>query len=340
MRISDLGEFALIERLQRIIHTERDDVIVGIGDDAAVLADNDGHYLLATVDSHVEQIHFLRYLSTPEQLGRRALVVNLSDIAAMGGEPTFALVSLALPPDTDVAWMEGCYRGIRAEADQAGVVIVGGNVTRSTSGVLIDITLLGRVRREHVMLRSGARPGDKVLVTDMVGDALAGLHLVFNPRMPVDAPVRTKLITRYLEPRARLAEAAIIAQSGMATAMLDVSDGLSGDIGHICEQSNVGVRVWTDCLPISPEARLVAEAMEQPAWQLALEGGDDYGLCFTVRREAADDLRARIERETGTLVYEIGEIVPAEHGQHCVLPDNRDIPLHSTAWQHFKEVKP
>ncbi|NJN66753.1 MAG: thiamine-phosphate kinase [Chloroflexaceae bacterium] len=335
MRVSELGEFPLIERLGKIVDIRRADVLVGIGDDAAVLADRGDELLLATIDSQVEGIHYLPYLMRPEQLGRRALVVNMSDIAAMGGHPQFALVSLALPAETEVEWVEACYRGMQAEAGRFGVLVVGGNVTRSRSGVSIDIAMLGRVRRDHLMLRSGARPGDVVLVTGQVGEALAGLHLVFDPRLPVEAAVREQLITRYLEPSARIPEAAVIARSGRATAMIDVSDGLSGDIGHICEQSQVGVRLWAKLLPVSPAARSVAEAMQVPFWKLAMEGGDDYGLCFTAPPGAAPDLCTAIAQETGTVVTVIGEVLPAEDGRHLVLPGGQDGPLDARGWQHF-----
>jgi thiamine-monophosphate kinase len=341
MRVSDLGEFPLIERLGKIVDTRRADVLVGIGDDAAVLLDRAGQsdqgedLLLATIDSQVEGMHYLPYLITPEQLGRRALVVNMSDIAAMGGHPKFALVSLALPAETAVEWVEACYRGMQAEAERFGVLVIGGNVTRARSEVSLDIAVLGRVRRDHLLLRSGARPGDLVLVTDEVGEAFAGLNLVFNPRLPVEAAVRERLITRYLEPAARLPEAAIIARSGRATAMIDVSDGLSGDIGHICEQSRVGVRLWAERLPVSSAARSVAEAMQTPFWKLAMEGGDDYGLCFTAPPDAAPDLCTAVAQETGTVVTVIGEVLPIEEGRHLVLPDGQDIPLDTRGWQHF-----
>jgi thiamine-monophosphate kinase len=153
--------------------------------------------------------------------------------------------------------------------------------------------------------------------------------------LPVDSAIREKLITRYIEPVARVREAAVIAQSGLATAMLDVSDGISGDVGHICEQSQLGVRLWTDRLPVSPEACAVAAAMETTAWQFALEGGDDYGLCFTAAPDDAAQLQALVEQETGTPVTVIGEMLPLDEGRRLVLPDGRDVPLDIQAWQHF-----
>ncbi len=337
MRIADLGEFALIERLRQIIATSHPDVVVGIGDDAAALATEAGSetLLLATVDSHVEHIHFLPFLSTPHQIGRRVLVVNASDIAAMGGQPYAALVALALPGDTPVAWVEAFYEGMHAEAGRLGVLIIGGNITRSPAGIVADVTMLGRVRREHLLRRSGAQPGDHVLVTGHPGDAYAGLQLVFHPRLAVAPTVRETLITRYIEPHACVTEAAVIARSQQATAMIDVSDGLSSDIGHICAQSGVGVRIWAERLPLSPAARQVAEALQQSAWKLALEGGDDYGLCFTVPPSAVAHVSSAIRQETGTLVHAIGEIVPAEEGAWLILPDGAQQPLDAAGWQHF-----
>jgi thiamine-monophosphate kinase len=334
MHISDLGEFPLIERLEGIIAAERSDIIIGIGDDVAVLADTDEEFLLATVDSQVEHVHFLRHEITPHQLGRRALAINLSDIAAMGGRPQVALVSLALPADTEVAWMEDLYRGLREEADRYGTAVVGGNMARSPGGVFIDVCVLGRVRHEHLLLRSGARPGDQVLVTGQLGQAAAGLKLVLDPDLRVEASDRDVLLTHLLTPTPRVTEAAAIAHAGLATAMIDVSDGLSSDVGHICERSEVGVRIWAERLPISPAVQRVAELTSSPPWQLALAGGEDYELCFTAPPEAVGELIAAVA-EAGTLVTAVGEILPAEQNRRLVLPDGQEVPLEPSGWQHF-----
>jgi thiamine-monophosphate kinase len=334
MRISDLGEFPLIERLEGIIATERSDIVVGIGDDVAVLADTDEEFLLATVDSQVEQVHFLRHEISPHQLGRRALAINLSDIAAMGGRPQLALVSLALPADTEVTWMEDLYRGLREEADRYGTAVVGGNMARSPGGVFIDVCVLGRVRREHLLLRSGARPGDRVLVTGQLGQAGAGLKLLLDPDLRIEAPDRDVLLTHLLTPTPRVSEATAIAHAGLATAMIDVSDGLSSDVGHICERSQVGVRIWAERLPISAAVRHVAELTSTPSWQLALASGEDYELCFTAPPDAVEELIAAVA-ETGTLVTVIGEILPADQGRRLVLTDDQEVLLEPSGWQHF-----
>lgn len=336
MRISELGEFPLIDRVEQIARVDRPDIVVGIGDDVAVLGSQGDELILATVDSQVENIHFLRDRITPWQLGRRSLAVNLSDIAAMGGTPEHALVSLALPRETEVAWVEELYRGIREEADRAGVAVVGGNMARSPWGVFIDVCVLGRVRREHLLLRSGARPGDRVLVTGWLGDSAAGLRLVLDAGLAVTGAEREWLLNRHLTPTPRLAESGVIARSGRATAMIDVSDGLSSDIGHICDRSRVGVYIWAGYLPISAAAARVAELTGTPAWQLALAGGEDYELCFTAPADAVEELKAAVAAATGTPVTVVGEIVPAAEKRQLILPDGREVPLEPRGWEHFK----
>ena len=343
MKVGDVGEFGLIARLARLVGGEHPDVVVGIGDDVAVLDVGGPEWLLATVDAQVEGVHFLRQLIAPRQLGRRALAVNVSDIAAAGGRPTFALVSLSLPNDVEVEWAEALYRGLRAEADRAGVAVVGGNVARSPGPVLIDITLLGRVRPEHLLRRTGTRPGDVVLVTGTLGDAAAGLRLLLDPPPALASPQalppveRDALLKRLLTPTPRLAEGQVVARSGMATAMIDISDGLSSDVGHICAASHVGVRLWAERLPISEGTRHVARLLEVPPWELALAGGEDYELCFTAPREAAEALAARVTAETGTQVTPVGEVLPAGAGRRLVTPDGQEVPLEPRGWQHFAQ---
>jgi thiamine-monophosphate kinase len=339
VQISELGEFPLIDRLAQIIAIDRADILVGIGDDVAVLDPGGDELLLATVDNQVAGVHFLRHVSTPYQVGRRALAINLSDIAAMGGQPQFALVSLVLPRDTEVAWVEDLYRGLRAEADSYGVAIVGGNMARSPESICVDVTLLGRVKRKHLLLRSGARPGDRVLVTGQLGEAAAGLQLALEPELSLASAEREPLLRRYLTPTPRLPESAVMAQSGRVTAMIDISDGLSSDVGHICEQSGVGVRLWVDALPISSAVRRVAELTGTPWWQLALAGGEDFELCFTAPPDAVGALTAAVRQETGTPVTVIGEVLPAEHGRLLVLPDGQEASLEPGGWEHFGHKK-
>jgi thiamine-monophosphate kinase len=343
MHISQLGEFPLIDRIARIAAVEREDVIVGIGDDVAVLRPGPdrpgGDWLLAKVDCQVEGVHYLKDVISPRQLGRKALAVNLSDIAAIGGQPLYALVSLALADDTEVDWVDELYYGLREEGDKFGVAVVGGNMARSPGRAFVDVFVLGRVRQEHVLLRSGAHPGDQVLVTGRLGDSAAGLQLLLHPDRTLDLSPeeRQMLLDRHFTPTPRLREAAVIARLGGATAGIDLSDGLSSDVGHICERSEVGVRLWAERLPISTATREVAAVGERIPYALALEGGEDYELCFTAPPAQAQALSAAIEAETGTPATVVGEILPFDQGRLLVLPDGREVELEAKGWQHWNK---
>jgi thiamine-monophosphate kinase len=335
LRLSDLGQFLLIERLSRIVASARPDVVAGIGDDAAALDLGGEELVLAKVDSQVEGVHFRRDRIPPHSLGRRSLAIVLSDIAAMGGRPTHALVSLALPADLEVTWVEDLYRGLREEGDRFGVAIVGGHTARSPVGVVIDVCLLGQVSRARILTRAGARPGDAVLVTGSLGDAAAGLALLDNPRLHLPAAVRDGLIARHLTPTPRLPESAVIAASALATAMIDLSDGLASDISHVCNRSGVGVKLYADRLPISMAVGQVSERIGRAPWDLALGGGEDYELCFTAPAAAAPALAERVTAETSTPVTVVGEILPAPAGRWLVLLDGREVPLEAQGWRHF-----
>lgn len=339
MRISDIGEFGLIDRISRMLPPGGPDVVVGVGDDVAVLRTSGERLLLATCDIQLEGAHFLRDRITPTQLGRKALAINLSDIAAMGGTPKYALISLGLPPETEVATVDELYAGLRAEAEGAGVAIVGGNMSRSPRGLVVDIFLLGEVAPEHLMLRSGARPGDAVLVTGTLGDAAAGLALLLDKALRPDEAHAASVKAAFLTPTPRLAEGQAIARTGLATAMIDLSDGLASDIGHICERSQVGVRVWAERLPISLAAREVAALAGRDPLEWALAGGEDYELCFTAPPEAVEALRAAVVEATGTPVTTVGEIVPASEGRVLIRADGRTVGLEAAGWDHFRRKK-
>ncbi|MSP13686.1 MAG: thiamine-phosphate kinase [Chloroflexi bacterium] len=354
MHIRDLGEFPLIDRIRQFLPPTGANVIVGIGDDVAVLAGQGDTYILAKVDSQVENVHFLRHRISPQQLGRRSLAINLSDIAASGGYPEYALVSLALPADTEVTWVDNLYQGLAQEATPYGVAIVGGNMARSPHDIYVDVFVLGRVPSRHLLLRSGARVGDRVLVTGSLGDAAAGLVLLLEDEerkekgqdqsvatvvRDLSAEDQEWLMSRLYTPTPRLRESAVIAPTGLATAMIDLSDGLSSDIGHICERSGVGVRLWAGRLPISRATREVARSMGKNSWDLALDGGEDYELCFTAPPEAAEYLIATVYRETGTSVSIVGEILPATQGRRLVLEEGHEAPLDARGWEHFGRRK-
>jgi thiamine-monophosphate kinase len=334
VKLSELGEFALIRRIAARLPHYREDVRAAVGDDVAVLGLDPSTCALATCDIQVEGVHFWRDLITPLQLGRRAVAINLSDIAAKGGTPEHLLVSLALPADLEVSWVDGLYGGLAEEASRHGVDIVGGNLSRTDGPIIVDVFLMGKVRVEEVLFRSGARPGDVVLVTGWLGEAAAGLSLLKGGPGSVVGEW-THLLEAYLTPTPRVSEGRAIAASGCATSMIDLSDGLSSDVGHICDQSWVGVRLFAERLPISDDARHVAGVMGREDWALALEGGEDYELCLTVPAGAEEEVAAQVQEQTGTQLTCVGEILKQEGGRWVVLPDGSEVPLRPGGWNHF-----
>lgn len=335
MRVRDIGEFGLIDRIARSLPPPGEGVIVGIGDDVAVLRNSD-RYILATCDIQVEGVHFLRDKISPYQLGRKVVAINVSDIAAMGGLPRYLLVSLVLPKETEVEFVDGLYEGMREECSCWGAEIVGGNMAHSPDGIIVDLFLLGEVEPDHLLRRSGARVGDRVLVTGTLGDSAAGLALLMHPEATCPDIHREFALLRHLTPTPRLGEGRTIARSGLATAAIDVSDGLASDVGHICEMSGVGVRLWADALPISDTARAIAEVVGADPLEWALFGGEDYELLFTAPADRAEGLTRWVREETGTPVSIIGEIVPPDEGMVLVRGDGSTLPLRKGGWDHFR----
>lgn len=333
--IDELGEFGLIDRIRALLPKQGADVIEGVGDDVAVLAASGDRVWLATCDVQVEGSHFLREAVAPADLGRKALAVNLSDVASAGGRPRFALVSLGLPRGLDASFVDGLYEGLRAEAEEFGVAIVGGNISSVRQGLFVDIFLLGEARREEVLLRSGAKPGDRILVTGSLGDAAAGVALLLEPGASVDGAYAAAACRRRDRPTPRVREGRIVGESGLASAMIDISDGLAGDLGHICERSGVSVGLKAEALPVAAENRCLSRALHGDEWHLALHGGEDYELLFTASAAAAPELARRIEAETGTRVTDIGEIMPMERPSELLLPDGGTVALANTGWDHF-----
>ncbi len=332
--VGDLGEFALIARLTAALPPDGG-VVLGVGDDAALLDVGGGASLLvATCDAQVEGTHFRLGRATPEEIGRRVLAVNLSDIAAMGAVPRFALISLLVPPDLDVTVLEGIYAGLRAEAARFGVAIVGGNVARG-EGLVLDITLLGLVVRGGALRRDGAHAGDALLVTGTLGAAAVGLRLLDAPALGAGLTVgeRAALLTAQRTPTPRVAAGQWLASHG-ATAALDISDGLAADLAHLCAASSVGAVVTAESLPIAAATRAVATELGMASAELALFGGEDYELLFTAPAEIAEGLAGNMLDATGLSATVIGHI-RAEGGQTLVRM-GRSEPLAAKGWDHLR----
>jgi thiamine-monophosphate kinase len=356
MHVSSQDEFALIARLTRSL-ASHSDVLLGVGDDCAVLDLNADTLLLATCDSQVEGVHFTLQTASPEEIGRKALAVNLSDIAAMGGTPRFALVSLILPSHFSLPTLDGIYAGLQREAELFSTLIVGGNVSGAgkSAQLAIDITLLGIADRGHVLTRSGAHIGDVLCVTGHPGDSAAGLHTLLHPlassEPALDAAGETKPPLAYSEPalstvrtahrtpHPRVREGQLLAQLGpeIVTSLLDISDGLSGDLVHICERSHVGARVEVAALPFSPSILTIAVEAQYDPLLWTLHGGEDYELLFTVSPAHLQHVRDLIQNTTGTPVTPIGTILPASDGLQLLFPDNHIEPMPVKSWNHLAQ---
>ena len=332
--IAELGEFGLIARIAAAI-SQSSDVLVGIGDDAAVLDTGGDELLVATCDAQVEDIHFrLRSLSS-YNLGRRALAVNLSDLAAMGARPRFALVSLLLPPTLEVAVIDGIYAGLQAEATHFHLAIVGGNIARNAERLIIDITVLGTGERGKLLRRDQARPGEVVMVTGSLGMAAAGVLLAEDEQLAARVPAGIFAAVRSAQnvPTPRVAAGQWLAEHGITTA-IDISDGLAADLAHVCTASHVGVQLEADALPVVPEVITVAKQAGRDPQDLALFGGEDYELLFTVPADRAPTLAQELFIATGVTATVIGTI--RADGHKILVRQGETMPLVTRGWDHLR----
>lgn len=337
MKLEDIGEFSLIKKITKDIFVDKSMVIAGVGDDVAVIKTKSEKYSLLTCDVLIEGTHFKRETITPYQLGKKAIAINVSDIAAKGGIPNQALVSIGLTKDTKVKYVEEIYRGIKEEAKKFNIDIVGGNTALSKDKIFVDIFLIGEIEPEFLLLRSGAKTGDKILVTGNLGDSSAGLEIIENPDLKFEKKYKTKLKQAHLSPCPRFVEGRIIVKTNLAHSMMDISDGLSGDLAKICEESNVGALIWEEKIPISKETLAFAKSIKKSPLNFALHGGEDYELLLTSPPENANLIIQKIQGKTKIKVTELGEIKDKEFGIKIVKTDGKITSLNGWGWNHFKK---
>ena len=334
MRLKDIGEFGFIERIRRgcLIRPER--VVRGIGDDAAAFR-TDGRLLsLVTTDLLVERVHFLRQAISGRDLGHKSMAVNLSDIAAMGGTAREAFVSIAIPEDCELDYLDDVFRGMKELAARCAVNILGGDTTASPAELVISITLYGEVSEAELLRRDAARPGDVVFTTGCLGDSRAGLHLILD-QIPADTPELGALRAAHLRPEPHLPEGRLLASIGGVRAAIDVSDGLSSDLGHILEESKVGARIYAEQLPISDSLRYYCRRFATSSVEFALSGGEDYVLLLTVAADRSADVARAFQTAFGRSLHAIGEIT-GSGAMELVGPDATITPIVPSGWDHFK----
>lgn len=329
MKLQEIGEFGIIGRISSRV-ADGAGVRIGIGDDAAAAEPTPGRWLLVTSDMLLEGVHFDLSYTDPYRLGRKSLAVNLSDVAAMGGEPRHFLLSLAVPPGVTVEFLDRFTEGMLDLAREHGVTLMGGDTCRSSSGLVISVTLHGEQIPELVVRRGGARPGDHVFVTGTVGDSALGLELLRQGER------QGWVVERHLDPTPRVRAGLALARAGLPSAMIDVSDGIAADLGHILELSGVGARLVLDRLPLSPAFRALAPAVTPDPALLALTGGEDYELLFTVPAERSGEV-APLLAESGLTATPIGEIT-AGCGLVLTGADGREVPLAGGGYNHFAAI--
>ena len=343
--LSTLGEFGLISRIAAGVSTA-DGVVTGIGDDAAVTAFTPGMQLLTSTDMLLEDVHFRRAWHDPYRLGRKSLAVSISDIAAMGAIPRWALLSLAIPGDLPLDFIDDFTKGFLSMAAEHGVTLIGGDTCSSRAGLVLSVTIMGEQLPDLILRRSGAQSGDEIWVTGTLGDAALGLKLLdFGSAQPPGlalapscslggAEWHEHLISRLLDPAPRVIAGLALAESGLASSMIDISDGILADFGHIAEQSGGGGCIRLQDLPLSAEFLRSTEMSDEFPYQLPLSGGEDYELCFTASPLNREKI-IECMKKCGVEATPVG-IVTSLPGVAVIHADGSPHALQNKGFNHFK----
>jgi thiamine-monophosphate kinase len=323
MKLLRLEEKALIDAIRKEFQDPHPGLALGIGDDAAVI-ETKGKNIVVSKDLLIEDVHFVLSHHPPRLLGRKSLNVNLSDLAAMGAFPKFALLGLGLPAHADTEWIREFFTGFKSAAKEFGVGLIGGDITRARK-VTVSVTVLGEGK--NIIRRDGAEPGHHLFVSGTLGEAKEGLFLMKKGIWPDKNRQQNRMLKAFMDPIPQVGLGMELARLKLASAMIDISDGLSADLGHLCEESGCGAEVYVDRLPVSAELK----ALQKRARDFALNGGEDYQLLFTVA-----------ERKMGTLLqlkkkYTLTSIGKMIEGKGIVAIDsrNRRKKLLPKPWHHF-----
>ncbi len=334
-RVEEIGEDGLVKLLAGRYAGKSPRMLAPIGDDASVTSQRKGFALLATTDTLSEGVHFVKALCPPRLVGRKALSVSLSDIAAMGGTPLFYLASIALPKDTPLGYIDSIYKGMKARADEFGVFLAGGNTVRSRKGVEVTTVVVGEAPLRKAVLRSTARANDTIYATGTPGDSALGLKVLMSRglKRALKGPFR-KAVLKHLDPEPRVALGKILTRERLATAMIDISDGLLLDMGRLAAASGVGAVIRLESLPLSREVLRYAGKDRSMASGLALAGGEDYELLFTARPGAARRLSA-VSKSIGIPITPIGEMTGRGGAVAVLGAYGREMSVKKAGYEHF-----
>lgn len=336
MNLKEIGEFGLIDRIKKIVETPSKDLVLGIDDDTAAFRISKDEIILLSTDVLIEGVHFELKNFSLYQLGWRGMAANLSDIAAMGGWPLYAIVSLGLPQSLTVESIEEMYQGMRSLADEFHTSIIGGDTSHTSDGLLISIAVVGQVKESQLVRRSGAQAGDALFVTGTLGDSEAGLKVLKSPNQALrDKFVRS--VERHLAPWPRIHEARFLVENFDIHAMIDISDGLASEVHHICRNSGVGAIVLEEQIPLDSETRKIANFSKDDPVEYALYGGEDFELLFAAPEKIGHRLQKEFFEQFEILCTKVGRIVDKAEGICLRKSNGETIPLFFKGYDHFKK---
>ncbi len=330
--MGEMGEFGFIGKIRQALKA-RSPVVLGVGDDAAILKPTPAHEMVLTTDMLVEGRHFDFKTITPWQLGAKTMAVNVSDCAAMGAKPLAALVSLGVPKDFPVADLEAFYDGLRQWGEAYGAQIAGGDTVGSDKFV-VNVALVGEVEAGRALKRGGALAGDALFVTGTLGDSAAGLDALQRSSGKGEEAAGL-LVKRHLTPTPRFTVGRALVTGKLSGCAIDISDGLSSEIHHLCEESGVGAEIHEEAIPYSPALIHYCDANHLDPLKFALEGGEDYELLFTIPLSKIAGAVQKLPKETGVAVKSIGRILPKAKGISLITLKGERVPLKARGYDHF-----
>jgi len=331
VKLSRLGEFGIIERIKNVLASQSSDVQISIGDDAAVFKTHSEYWTVITTDALVEGVHFDLSYTPVESLGWKLMAVNISDIAAMGGIPRTAVVSLALTENWTLKQIDLLYQGIAACCKQYNCDLIGGDTVRSNYSTFLSATITGEVEPECCAKRSGAKTGDLVCITGVLGRVMVGFRIL---SLSLNKKGRQKAVNHFLHPEPRVQEARILVKEVGINAMIDISDGLASEIEHICISSGKGCTIYGDKIPVAEDLKELSHSTNKPSFFEAIQSGEEYELLFTISEDNYQILKKKSIFKNG-LISVIGTITDEAEGLNLFY-NSKKISLPTQGWDHFK----
>ncbi len=333
MQLKEIGEFGFIERFKPHFNDLLNGDIIGIGDDCAIIPANENEDWVVTTDLLMEDVHFLRQSITPFQLGYKSLAVNLSDIAAMGGAPMASFLSIAIPKDLEVEYLDQFMEGYHELSKKYNTALLGGDTTKSLKHLAINVVVIGKCSKGKARKRSDAKVGDVICVTGNLGDSAGGLQLLLDGITRINS--HDELLTKHHQPEPQIKEGIFLAKENGVNAMMDISDGIASDLKHILKASGVSAKIEIQYIPISDQLNDVAQQNNWNALDMATSGGEDYELLLTISASEFDIVKRKFESQFNKSLIKIGTIESGDPVINWVNKGN-EIQLTSSGFNHFK----